>query len=155
MTTMIIRVMSIVLTVLTMKLVVCKIEVTIKGMFRNIVVGVFVVDCMMIALPVIGSVLDAVHVVMVVHLLGVMFTLILVRVVVSHVVRAFWLNVMVLSMLFTSEMAFVTQVRLMITQVPVTLFEVSRRVMLLTMHHYYLSVHVLRVRVLIRCTLSA
>ena len=71
-------------------------EVIVWGIVVLIIVEVRV----MISLPIVGVLLDTVCVMMLSEMLRVMLALVLVRVVMAHVVGAFGLNVMILTVLF-------------------------------------------------------
>jgi len=104
------------------------------------------VHSVVLVLPVVWHVLDPVMIMMVVHMLRVVLPLVSVRIVVSHVVVALRLHIVILTVLFTGEVALVTDVRHVILQVPVALREVGIWVMLVTVHklsHVRLVVSVL------------
>ena len=84
--------------------------------------------------PIVWSVLDAMHVVVLINVLRMMLTIVKIRVVVSHVMSSLGLNVVILTVLFRREVAVVVKMRLVIFQVPVALFKVGIRVMLITVH---------------------
>ena len=106
-----------------------KLKVALIRMLRSVVVLVVVlVISLMLVSPVIWTVLDAMGVMVLVDVLGVMLTVITVRVVVAKVVIALGLNIVVFTVLLTSEMTLVTNVRHVVLQVPVSLLKVSVRV---------------------------
>lgn len=108
-----------------------KLKVSLITVFGCVTVGVvMLVVCMMFVSPVVGTMLDSVMIVVVVSMLGMMLAVISVRVVVAHVTISLRLNIMVLAMLFSSEVTMIVKMRLMILQVPVALLEVSIGVML-------------------------
>jgi len=117
-------------------------------------VSILVVDRMVVANPVIWTMLDSMNVVMLVNMLGVMLTLIFIREVVTQVMGALRLNIVIFTMLFACKMTLVTNVWLMVTEVPVTLLEMGSRVMLFTMHHHNIAMTILGVRMLKGCLFS-
>lgn len=78
-----------------------------------------------VVLPVVWALLDAVHVVVLVNMLGVVFTVIDVGVVVAQVLVTLRLHVVVLTVLFSAEVTLVLEVRDVVLQVPVALLEVG------------------------------
>ena len=105
---------------------------------------------MVSALPVIGTMLDAVDIVVLIHMLRVMLARVFIRVVVTHVMGALRLHIVVLTVLLAPEVTLISNVRLVVAQVPISLFEVSRRVVLFAMHHDPLAMNILGMRVLER-----
>ena len=104
-------------------------------MLRHVsVLVVMPVYSMVLVLPVVWHVLNAMMIVVVVNVLRVVLPLVSVRVVVSHVVVALRFHIVILSVLFTSEVTLIADVRHMILQVPVALREVSIWVMLIAVH---------------------
>ena len=101
-------------------------------------------------MPIIGSVLDSVGVVMLIHMLGVMLTIVKVRVIVAKVMVTFWFDVMVLTVLFSSEMSLVVKMRYMVLQLPITLLEVSIWVVFVTMDKLSHVWSIMLVNILIR-----
>lgn len=83
--------------------------------------------------PVIRAMLNSMRIMVLVHMLWVVLTLIIVRVVVTKVMITLRLNVVVLSVLLSSKMTFISEMRHMVLQVPVSLLEVSIWVVLETM----------------------
>mmetsp|Transcript_6506 Transcript_6506/g.7776 ORF Transcript_6506/g.7776 Transcript_6506/m.7776 type:complete len:665 (-) Transcript_6506:391-2385(-) len=149
-TVVVLHVVGVVLTVLVVRLavVLAKVEVTLEGVVGRIVVGVLVPDGVVVALPVVRAMLNAMHVVVLVNVLGVVLALILLIVVVAHMLGALRLDVVVLAVLLASKVALVSEVRLVVTQVPVALLKVGSWVVLLAVHHDHLVVMLLGVGVL-------
>ena len=106
-----------------------------------------------VSAPVIGTVFDSMGVVMLVHMLWVMLTIVTVRVVVAEVMVTLWLDVMVLSMLFSSEMSQVVKMRNMVLKLPIALLEMSIWVMFVAMDELFHVREFVSVRELIRCHL--
>lgn len=105
---------------------VLQLEVTLVGVLRSIVILVSVSDVgVLVMSPVIWAVLNSMRVMVLIDVLWVVFAIVTVRVVVAKVVVALRLDIVVLTMLFTSEMTFITEMRHMVLQVPVSLLEVS------------------------------
>lgn len=117
---------------------------------RSVTIGIGMPDGVVVAHPVIRVGLNTIDTVMLINVLRVVLAIIFVRIVVSHVMGALRLNVMVLTVLLTKEVALVVKVRHVIAQVPVTLREVCRRVVLLSVHQDNVVVGSLRVSRLIR-----
>ena len=112
---------------------VLKLKVALIRMLRSVVVLVVVlVMSLVLVSPVIWTVLDAMGVMVLIDVLGVMLTVITVRVVVAKVVITLRLNIVVFTMLLTSEMTLVTNMRHVVLQVPVSLLEVSIGVVLVS-----------------------
>ncbi len=132
-----------------------ELEVTSIGVLGNVTVRVMVhIVSHGVMLPVVGEVLNTVTVVVLVHMLGVVITLILLRVVVAHVVCALRFDVMVLTMLLASKVTLITKVRLMVLQIPVALAEMSVGVLLDTVVQDMSLVTLLGVVVLVRSLLT-
>ncbi len=132
-----------------------KLEVTLIGVLGNVMVLVMVhIVSSGVMLPVVGEVLDTMTVVVLVHMLGVVVTLILLRVVVAHVVRALGFDVMIFTMLLASKVTLITEVRLMVLQIPVALAEMSVGVLLDTMGQDMSLVALLGVVMLVRSLLT-
>ena len=72
-----------------------------------------------------------------INVLRMMLTIVKIRVVVSHVMSSLRLNVVILTVLFRREVAVVVKMRLVIFQVPVALFKVGIRVMLIAVHQSF------------------
>ena len=104
-------------------------------------------------MPVIGAMLDSMGVVMLVDMLWVVLTIVKVRVVVAEVMVTLWLDVMVLSMLFSSEMSLVVKMRNMVLKLPIALLEMSIWVMFVAMDELFHVREFVSVRELIRCHL--
>ena len=110
------------------------IEVTPVDVVRSVQVSIVVhIVGFPVGMPVIGTVLDSMGVVMLIHMLWVVLTIVTVRVVVAEVMVALWLDVMILSMLFASEMSLVVKMRNMVLQLPIALLEMSIWVMFVAM----------------------
>ena len=128
-----------------------KLKVTVIGVLGDVMVLVMVhIVSPGVMLPVVGEVLNTVTVVVLVHMLRVVFTLILLRVVVAHMVSALRFDVVVFTMLFASKVTLITEMRLMVLQIPVALAEVSMVVLLDTVSQDMLFVAILGVVVLVR-----
>ena len=80
---------------------------------------------LVLLLPIIWHVLNSVVIVVLVTVLRVVLHFVIVRVVVTHVMVSLWLDVVVLSVLLSSEVSFVAEMRDMVLQFPVALREVS------------------------------
>ncbi len=107
-----------------------------------------------IMFPVVWAMLNTMSVMVLIHVLRVMITLILLVVVVAHVVGALRLDIVVLTVLLASEVTFITNVRLMVLQVPVALLKVSARVLFNTVGQNFSLKLILGVIVLIRSLLT-
>lgn len=111
-----------------------KVEVAFVGVIGSVLVLVLMgIVHSTVVLPVIWVVFDAVDIVVLVDMLGVVFALILDAIVVTHMVSLLRLHIVVLTMLLASEVTLVLKVGLMIVQVPVSLVEVSLGVVFLTL----------------------
>ena len=84
--------------------------------------------------PIVRSVFDAVHIVVLINMLRMMLAIVAIGVIVTHVMSSLRLNIVIFTMLLSREVAIVVKMRLMIFQVPVSLLEVGIRVMLITVH---------------------
>ena len=104
-------------------------------------------------MPVIGAMLDSMGVVMLVDMLWVVLTIVKVRVVVAEVMVTLWLDVMVLSMLFSSEMSMVVKMRDMVLQIPIALLEMSIWVVFVAVDELLHVRELVPVSVLVRCHL--
>ena len=145
---MTVMIVDVVIVVMIMVLVM-KGEVSIIGVVGDVVVDFRTPNGMMVTLPVIRAMLNAMNVVVSINMLRVVLTRIFIGIVVAHMMSSLRLNIVVLTMFFSSEVTFVIKMRLMVLDVPVSLFEVSERMMLLTMHQNFSLVEVFRVRMFV------
>ena len=114
------------------------VEATLVSVLRSVQVCVVVhVVGHSVSVPVVGSVFDSMGVVVLVNMLWVMLTIVKVRVVVAEVMVTLWLDVMVLSMLFSSEMSLIVKMRNMVLQLPIALLEMSIWVMFVAMNELF------------------
>ena len=110
-----------------------ELEVSTIRVLRNVHVCIMVYPMRpRVMLPIVWHMLYSVVIVMVINMLGIMFTLISIAVIVSHVVVTLWFHIMVLTVLLSCEVALFTDVGYMVLQVPVALAEMSIRMMLIT-----------------------
>lgn len=91
-----------------------------------------------VVLPVIWVMFNAMSIVVLVNMLGMVLPLVSIGVVMAHSVSALRLNVMIFTVLLTGKVTFVTEMRLVIFQVPVTLVEMCVRVALDAMDQSFL-----------------
>ncbi len=132
-----------------------KLEVSPIGVLGNMTVFVMVhIVSSGVMLPVVGEVLDTVTVVVLVHMLGVVVALIFLVVVVAHMVGALGFDVMVFAMFLASKVTLITEVRLMVLQIPVALAKMSVGVLLDTVGQDMSLVTLLRMVVLVRSLLA-
>ena len=128
-----------------------ELEVTLIRVLRDVKVFVMVhIVGSSVVLPVIWAMFNAVRVMVLINMLGMMLPLVSIGVVMAHSVRALRFNVMIFTVLFACEMTFVTEVRLVIFQVPVTLFKMCVRVALDALDQSFLFESLHGVIVLIR-----
>ena len=131
------------------------VEATLVSVFRSVHICVFVhVVGHSVSVPVIGTVFDSMGVVMLIHMLWVMLTIVTVRVVVAEVMVTLWLDVMVLSMFFSSEMSLIVKMRNMVLQLPIALLEMSIWVMFVAMDELFHVREFVSMSELIRCQLT-
>ena len=131
------------------------VEATLVSVLRSVHVCVVVhVVGHSVSAPVIGTVFNSMGVVMLVHMLWVMLTIVSVRVVVAEVMVTLWLNVMVLSMLFSCEMSLIVKMRNMVLQLPIALLEMSIWVMFIAMDELFHVREFVSMSVLIRRQLT-
>ena len=154
---MIDNVMIVIFSVLIMRLTValCERVITHVGVTGSVAIGIGVPDSVVIAAPVIGTDLDAVHIVVLIHMLWVVLPVVLVRVVVAHVVGQSRLNIVVRTVFLASEVALIVEVRLVVAQVPVALNEVRSGMVLLAVQHHHIVVDCLGVSIFVRSSLGA
>ena len=127
------------------------IEVTFEGMIRSVVISVGTVVRVCVALPIVGVMLDSMRIMMFSKVLGVMLALVLIRIIVTHVLGALRLNVVVLAVVFSSEVARIGNGWLVTSKVPVSLVKVSPWVVFRTREHDLIMMKFLGVRVLVGC----
>ena len=109
-------------------------EVTFVGVLRHGQVSFMFPVRMCVLHPIVRSVLDAMHVVVLVNMLRVVLAIVAIGVIVTHMMSSLRFNIVIFAMLFSREVAIVVKMRFVILQVPVALLEVGIRVMLITVH---------------------
>lgn len=127
-----------------------KLKVTFIRVLRSVRVNVVMPEVgLPIRMPVIRAVFDSMGVVVLIYMLWVMLSIVKVRVIVAKVMVTFWFDIMVLAVLFPSEMSFIVKMRYMVLQLPIALLEVSIRVVLVAMHKLSHVWHIVLVSMLI------
>ena len=125
-------------------------EVALIRVLRDVMVFVMVhIVGSRVVLPVIWVMFNAMRVVVLINMLGMVFPLISIGVVMTHSVSALRFNVVIFTVLFACEVTFVTKMRLVIFQVPVTLVEMRIGMALDAMDQSFLLESLHRVIVLI------
>ena len=109
-------------------------EVTFVGVLRHRQVGFMFPVRMCVLHPIVRSVFDAVHVVVLINMLRMVLTIVAIGVIVSHMMSSLRFDVVIFAVFLSREVAIIVKMRLMILQVPVALLEVGIRVMLITVH---------------------
>ena len=124
------------------------IKIVVRG---RIMVDIRVEISVVIGLPIVGELLNTVLIVVCSKMLRIVLTLVLIRVVVTHVMSALRLHVVILTVLFSFVVTMGADIGLMSWQVPIAHVEVSTWVMLAAMEHDLIMVKLLRVSVFIWC----
>ena len=124
------------------------IKIVVRG---RVMVDIRVEISVVIGLPIVGELLNTVLIVVCSKMLRVVLTLVLIRVVVTHVMSTLRLNVVILTVLFSLVVTMGTDIGLMSWQVPIAHVEVGTWVMLAAAEHDLIVVKLLRVSVFIWC----
>ena len=126
-------------------------KVSAIGVFRHGQVLIMHVVSVCVVHPIVGSVLDAMRVVVLINMLRMVLAIVTVGVIMAKVMVSLRLNIVVLTVLLSGEVTLVAKMRLVILQVPVTLLEVGIRVMLITVHQRLHQRLIIPVMMLKRC----